>query len=94
MDTAKPSASSSPTGVRRRSLSGSTAPTKNPCLPIIAVPTTAGTGTEVDAWTVVTNEATNEKMSGGNKTTFPVLSIVDPDFMLSVPPKFHRLPGV
>ena len=66
---------------------------KNKPLPIVAIPTTAGTGTEVDAWTVVTNEATNEKMSGGNKTTFPVLSIVDPDFMLSVPPQVHRLPG-
>ena len=47
----------------------------------------------MDAWTVVTNEATNEKMSGGNKTTFPVLSIVDPDFMLSVPPKFTAFQG-
>ena len=66
---------------------------KNKPLPIVAIPTTAGTGTEVDAWTVVTNEATNEKMSGGNKTTFPVLSIVDPDFMLSVPPKFTAFQG-
>lgn len=62
-------------------------------VPFVAIPTTAGTGTEVDAWTVVTNEATNEKMSGGNKTTFPVLSIVDPDFMLSVPPKFTAFQG-
>ena len=59
---------------------------KNKPLPIVAIPTTAGTGTELDAWTVVTTEETKEKMSGGNKNTFPVLSIVDPDFMLSVPP--------
>lgn len=66
---------------------------KNKPLPIVAIPTTAGTGTELDAWTVITNEETNEKMSGGNKNTFPVLAIVDPDFMLSVPPKFTAYQG-
>ena len=66
---------------------------QKPGLPIVAIPTTAGTGTELDAWTVVTNEETKEKMSGGNKNTFPVLSIVDPDFMLSVPPKFTAYQG-
>lgn len=66
---------------------------KNKPLPIVAIPTTAGTGTELDAWTIVTNEATNEKMSGGNKNTFPVLAIVDPDFMVSVPPKFTAYQG-
>lgn len=66
---------------------------KNKPLPIVAIPTTAGTGTELDAWTVITNEETNEKMSGGNKNTFPVLAVVDPDFMLSVPPKFTAYQG-
>ena len=66
---------------------------KNKPLPIVAIPTTAGTGTELDAWTVVTNEETKEKMSGGNKNTFPVLAIVDPNFMLSVPPRFTAYQG-
>jgi alcohol dehydrogenase len=66
---------------------------KNKPLPIVAIPTTAGTGTEADAWTIVTNEETSEKMSGGNKNTFPVLAIVDPDLMLSVPPKFTAYQG-
>ena len=66
---------------------------KNKALPIVAIPTTAGTGTELDAWTIITNEATNEKMSGGNRNTFPVLAIVDPDLMLSVPPKFTAYQG-
>ena len=66
---------------------------KNRPLPIVAIPTTAGTGTELDAWTIITNEATNEKMSGGNRNTFPVLAIVDPDLMLSVPPKFTAYQG-
>lgn len=66
---------------------------KNKPLPIVAIPTTAGTGTELDAWTIITNEETNEKMSGGNKNTFPVLAVVDPNFMLSVPPKFTAYQG-
>lgn len=66
---------------------------KNKPLPIVAIPTTAGTGTELDPWTIVTNEATNEKMSGGNKNTFPTLAIVDPELMLSVPPKFTAYQG-
>lgn len=66
---------------------------KNKPLPIVAIPTTAGTGTELDAWTVITNEATSEKMSGGNRNTFPALAIVDPDLMLSVPPKFTAYQG-
>ncbi len=52
-------------------------------LPIIAVTTTAGTGTEIDPWTVVTHN--NEKVGYGIEATFPVVSIVDPELMLSVP---------
>lgn len=66
---------------------------KNKPLPIVAIPTTAGTGTELDPWTVISNSHTNEKMSGGNKNTFPVLAVVDPNFMLSVPPKFTAYQG-
>ena len=66
---------------------------KNKPLPIVAIPTTAGTGTELHAWTIITNEATNEKMSGGNRNTFPVLAIVDPDLMSTVPPKFTAYQG-
>lgn len=66
---------------------------KNAPLPIVAITTTAGTGTEADAWAVVTNEETSEKIGFGNDKTFPVLSIVDPDLMLSVPPKFTAYQG-
>lgn len=54
-------------------------------LPIIAISTTAGTGTEVDPWTVITNLEKNEKIGTGSKVTFPFLSIVDPELMLSIP---------
>lgn len=62
-------------------------------LPIVAIPTTAGTGTEVDPWAVITNTDTQEKIGLGNKVTFPTLSIVDPELMLSIPPKFTAYQG-
>lgn len=54
-------------------------------LPVVAIPTTAGTGTEADPWTVITNEETQEKIGFGNELTYPALSIIDPELMLSVP---------
>lgn len=60
-------------------------PTAGGVLPVIAIPTTAGTGTEADPWTVITHEERNEKIGFGNMSTFPVLSIIDPELMVSVP---------
>lgn len=65
----------------------------NDPLPIVAITTTAGTGTEADQWTVVTKEETNEKIGGGYDKTFPVLSVVDPELMLSVPPRLTAYQG-
>lgn len=65
----------------------------NKGLPVIAIPTTAGTGTEADPWTVITNETTGEKIGYGSHNTFPVLSIVDPELMLTVPPLFTAYQG-
>jgi alcohol dehydrogenase len=66
----------------------------NGALPIVAVTTTAGTGTEADPWTVITKSDTNEKIGWGNDSTFPCLSIVDPELMLSVPPKTTAYTGM
>lgn len=63
----------------------------NDGLPIVAVPTTAGTGTEADPFTVITNGV--EKIGGGGEKCFPTISIVDPDFMLSVPPHLTAFQG-
>ena len=52
---------------------------------IVAIATTAGTGTEADPWTVITKEDTNEKIGFGCAETFPVLSVVDPEMMLTIP---------
>lgn len=68
-------------------------PTTGGALPVIAIPTTAGTGTEADPWTVITHEERNEKIGFGNDHTFPVLSIVDPELMVSVPPALTAYQG-
>lgn len=62
-------------------------------LPIVAITTTAGTGTEADPWTVITHEERNEKIGFGIPETFPVLSIVDPELMLTVPPTLTAYQG-
>jgi alcohol dehydrogenase len=68
-------------------------PIPNPPLPIVAITTTAGTGTEADPWTVITKEDTHEKIGFGYDLTFPVLSIVDPDLMMTVPPHLTAYQG-
>lgn len=63
-------------------------------LPIVAIPTTAGTGTEADPWTVITKSGSAEKIGWGNDSTFPALSIVDPKLMLTVPPRQTAYTGM
>lgn len=64
-----------------------------PALPIVAIPTTAGTGSETDGGAVITNPDTNEKTGVFGPGTYPVLAIVDPELMLSVPEKFKAYQG-
>ncbi len=67
-----------------RSLEG-TAPTKNKCVPIIAVPTTAGTAAEVTINYVITDVQNNRKMVCVDVHDIPVVAVVDPDMMASMP---------
>ena len=62
-------------------------------LPIVAIPTTAGTGTEINPWGVITHEELNEKIGFGFEQTYPVLAIVDPETMVSIPPKLTAYQG-
>lgn len=73
--------------------SGKGLPVPNDPLPVVAVTTTAGTGTEADPWMVVTKEETNEKIGFGYEKTFPVLAVIDPALMLTVPPKLTAYQG-
>ena len=67
-----------------RSLEG-VAPTKNKCTPIIAVPTTAGTAAEVTINYVITDVENNRKMVCVDVNDIPVVAVVDPDMMASMP---------
>lgn len=62
-------------------------------LPIVAITTTAGTGSETDSGGVITNEDTKEKIGIVFPSLFPVLAIVDPELMMTVPPKFTAFQG-
>ena len=67
-----------------RSLEG-VAPTKNPCVPIIAVPTTAGTAAEVTINYVITDVEKKRKFVCVDAHDIPVVAVVDPDMMGSMP---------
>ena len=61
------------------------APTTNKCVPIIAVPTTAGTAAEVTINYVITDTQKNRKMVCVDPKDIPVVAVVDPDMMSSMP---------
>ncbi len=67
-----------------RSLEG-VAPTKNPCVPILAVPTTAGTAAEVTINYVITDVEKKRKFVCVDPHDMPIVAIVDPDMMSSMP---------
>ncbi len=67
-----------------RSLEG-VAPTKNPCVPIIAVPTTAGTAAEVTINYVITDVQKQRKFVCVDVHDIPVVAVIDPDMMSSMP---------
>lgn len=64
-----------------------------PALPIIAITTTAGTGSETDGGAVITNPETQEKTGVFGAGTMPVLAIIDPELMTSVPAAFKAYQG-
>ncbi|MGO4945171.1 lactaldehyde reductase [Blautia sp. Sow4_E7] len=67
-----------------RSLEG-TAPTKNPCVPIMAVPTTAGTAAEVTINYVITDVEKKRKFVCVDPHDMPIIAVVDPEMMSSMP---------
>lgn len=76
-----------------RNGTGKSKPVENDPLPIVAITTTAGTGSEANPAMVITNESTNEKIGFFNPKSFPVFSIVDPTLMLTVPKNYTAYQG-
>ena len=76
-----------------RSLEG-VAPTKNPCVPIIAVPTTAGTAAEVTINYVITDVEKKRKFVCVDAHDIPVVAVVDPDMMSSMPASLTAATGM
>ena len=76
-----------------RSLEG-TAPTKNPCVPIIAVPTTAGTAAEVTINYVITDVEKKRKFVCVDPHDMPVIAVVDPEIMSSMPKGLTASTGI
>ena len=76
-----------------RSLEG-VAPTKKPCVPIIAVPTTAGTAAEVTINYVITDVERKRKFVCVDPHDMPVVAIVDPDMMSSMPKSLTAATGM
>lgn len=72
---------------------GKAMPLKNPGLPIVTIATTSGTGSEINCWGVISNPDTNEKIGFGEPELTPVLAIVDPELMRTVPAKYTAYQG-
>lgn len=73
--------------------SGKGLPIPNRPLPIVAITTTAGTGSETDSAGVITKEDTYEKAFIGAPSLYPSIAVVDPELMLSVPAGFTAFQG-
>jgi alcohol dehydrogenase len=65
-----------------------------PGLPIVAVPTTAGTGAETNAFGVVTDPETHRKFYVGHATTMPAAAILDPELTVGLPPSVTAATGM
>ena len=68
-------------------------PLVNPGLPIVTIPTSSGTGSEINCWGVISNLETKEKIGFGAECLVPVLSVVDPELMKTVPPRYTAYQG-
>jgi alcohol dehydrogenase class IV len=67
---------------------------KNPILPLIAVPTTAGTGSEVTGASVITDKARKYKASIRSPYLIPKVALLDPELLLTLPPPILAATGM
>ena len=76
------------------SAKGGHKPFEHPSAPLVAITTSAGTGSEVDMFSVISNDELEEKTGVFDISMFPTISVVDSDLMMSVPPKFTAYQGM
>jgi alcohol dehydrogenase len=69
-------------------------PGLNPGRPLIAVPTTAGTGAETNSFGVITDEAAHRKAYVGHPSLLPIATILDPELTLGLPPAATAATGI
>jgi alcohol dehydrogenase class IV len=67
---------------------------KNRLPPLIAIPTTAGTGSEVSLWSVFTNDDTGLKVAVGSVYVYPSIALCDPELTLNLPPTITAATGM
>lgn len=72
---------------------GKALPLKKAGLPIVTITTTAGTGSEINCWGVISNLETKEKIGFGNPILTPVMALVDPELMVTIPSKYTAYQG-
>ena len=65
-----------------------------PMLPLVAVPTTAGTGSECQSFALISDDETQSKMACGDKQALPKVALLDPDLTLSQPARVTACTGI
>lgn len=65
-----------------------------PMLPLVAIPTTAGTGSECQSFALISQDQTHKKMACGDKKALPQVTILDPELTLSLPNSVTACTGV
>ncbi len=65
-----------------------------PMLPMIAVPTTAGTGSDAQSFALITDPDTHQKMACGDRKALPKVAVLDPDLTATQPPKVAAATGI
>lgn len=68
-------------------------PLANAGLPVVTIATTSGTGSEINCWGVISNPETKEKIGFGDPRLVPMLAVVDPELMRTVPPAYTAYQG-
>ena len=65
-----------------------------PMLPMIAIPTTAGTGSDAQSFALITDPETHQKMACGDKKALPRIALLDSDLTATQPPKVAAATGI